>query len=60
LLELGRPVYDLQGHELLDGWQPAALAVQMRVREEFHEKNGWAHPFEFCRVHTPYPDVLKT
>ena len=60
LLELGRPVRNLQGQELVDGWQPADLAARMRVREEFHAANGWPDPFEFCRVHTPYPDVLKT
>ncbi len=59
LLELGRPVYDLQGQELVDGWQPPDLAALVRVREEFHERNGWPNPFEFRRVHTPYPDVLK-
>jgi hypothetical protein len=53
-------VFNLQGQELVDGWQPADLAARMRVREEFHSGTGWPNPFEFCRVHTPYPDVLKT
>jgi NAD(P)-dependent dehydrogenase (short-subunit alcohol dehydrogenase family) len=60
LLELDRPVYDLQGRELVDGWQPADLAERMRVREAFHAGNGWPNAFEFGRVHTPYPDVLST
>ncbi len=60
LLELRRPVFNLQGQELVEGWQPEDLAERLRVREEFHAGNGWPHPFEFSRVHTPYPDVLKT
>jgi hypothetical protein len=51
---------ELQGHELLDGWQAGDLAAQMRVREEFHEKNGWPHTSDFCRALTLYPDVPRT
>jgi NAD(P)-dependent dehydrogenase (short-subunit alcohol dehydrogenase family) len=60
LLELDRPVYDLQGKELVQGWQPADLVAAIRSREEFHRGNQWPNPFDFHRVHTPYPERLRT
>jgi len=58
LLELDRPVYDLHGKELVDGWQPADLARVIRAQEEFHAGNGWPRAFDFHRVHTPRPAAL--
>jgi NAD(P)-dependent dehydrogenase (short-subunit alcohol dehydrogenase family) len=55
LLELNRPVYDLAGKTLLEGWQPADLAQKIRVREAFNAGNGWPDSYNFHRVHTPYP-----
>ena len=59
LLELDRPVYNLTGEGLVDGWQPADLVAAIRVREKFHEGNNWPHAFDFHRVHTPYPAALQ-
>jgi NAD(P)-dependent dehydrogenase (short-subunit alcohol dehydrogenase family) len=55
LLELQRPVYDLRGEHLVEGWQPADLPARIRADEAFHASTGWQHPFEFHRPHTPYP-----
>ena len=59
LLELERPVYDLSGQHLMDGWQPADLVAVIQAQEAFHAANGWAHAFDFHRPHTPYPDALR-
>ena len=59
LLELDRPVYDLSGEHLLDGWQPADLVAVIRAQEEFHATNAWPDAFDFHRPHTPYPDALR-
>jgi NAD(P)-dependent dehydrogenase (short-subunit alcohol dehydrogenase family) len=59
LLELDRPVYDLQGISLVEGWQPADLIAAIRSREEFHKGNLWPDPFDFHRRHTPYPASLR-
>jgi NAD(P)-dependent dehydrogenase (short-subunit alcohol dehydrogenase family) len=58
LLELDRPVYDLRGKELMDGWQPDDLVEVIRAQEAFHEGNSWPRAFDFHRVHTPRPAVL--
>jgi citronellol/citronellal dehydrogenase len=59
LLELERPVYDLRGQHLMDGWQPADLVGVIQAQEAFHATNGWADVFDFHRPHTPYPDALR-
>ena len=59
LLELDRPVYDLHGKDLVEGWQPADLARVIRAQREFHAGNGWPDAFDFHRPHTPFPDVLR-
>jgi hypothetical protein len=59
LFELQRPVYDLNGKTLLEGWQPQDLPAQIHYREDFTANTGWPDPFNFHRVHTPYPDGLK-
>jgi NAD(P)-dependent dehydrogenase (short-subunit alcohol dehydrogenase family) len=58
LLELERPVYDLRGESLVDGWQPSDLAAIIRAQETFHASNGWPDAFDFHRRHTPRPDAL--
>jgi NAD(P)-dependent dehydrogenase (short-subunit alcohol dehydrogenase family) len=58
LLELGRPVYDLLGEQLVHGWQPADLAAAIRVREAFHSGNGWPRAFDFHRPSTPRPAAI--
>ncbi len=55
LLELRRPVYDLSGTTLVEGWQPDDLVEKIRGDEEFHAGNGWPDAFDFHRAHTPYP-----
>jgi NAD(P)-dependent dehydrogenase (short-subunit alcohol dehydrogenase family) len=60
LLELDRPVYDLAGRELVEGWQPRDLARVIRAQEEFHSGNNWPRAFDFHRVHTPRPAALDT
>lgn len=59
LLELQRPVYQLDGKNLLEGWQPQDLIEQIRYREDQTAINGWPDPFEFHRPHTPYPEALR-
>lgn len=58
LLELGRPVYDLHGKQLVEGWQPPDLVAAIRVREAFHEGNGWPRAFDFHRPSTPRPAAI--
>jgi NAD(P)-dependent dehydrogenase (short-subunit alcohol dehydrogenase family) len=59
LVELDRPVYDLSGQNLMDGWQPADLVAVIRAQEDFHAANAWPDAFDFHRPHTPYPDALR-
>ena len=59
LVELQRPVYDWENRELVEGWQPADIPQHIWFDEAFHAKNGWPDPFDFHRVHTPYPDLLR-
>jgi citronellol/citronellal dehydrogenase len=59
LLELERPVYDLHGKDLVEGWQPADLVRVIRAQQEFHAGNGWPNAFDFHRPHTPYPEALR-
>jgi len=59
IVELDLPVYDFAGKELMEGWQPADIIPHIKIDEQFHANNGWPDPFNFHRVHTPYPDVLK-
>jgi NAD(P)-dependent dehydrogenase (short-subunit alcohol dehydrogenase family) len=55
LVELGRPVYDLTGTELVDGWQPADLPPVIARQAHMLEAVGWPYPFEFGRPHSPTP-----
>ena len=58
IVELGLPVFDFTGKELVKGWQPADIVAQIKRDEEFHAKNNWPDVFNFHRVNTPYPEVL--
>jgi NAD(P)-dependent dehydrogenase (short-subunit alcohol dehydrogenase family) len=58
LLELERPVRDLQGRQLVEGWQPADLAAAINAREAFFAGTGWPRIFDFHRPSTPRPAVL--
>ena len=58
LLELDRPMYDLTGTDLVDGWQPADLPAKIRRKLEFHHTNGGPGPEAFDRPQTPWPPAL--
>jgi NAD(P)-dependent dehydrogenase (short-subunit alcohol dehydrogenase family) len=59
LVELQRPVHDLSGTQLLEGWQPADLIKAIQHREDWTEKYlHWPNAYEFHRGQTPYPEVL--
>jgi NAD(P)-dependent dehydrogenase (short-subunit alcohol dehydrogenase family) len=45
LVELDRPVYDLDGRELLAEWQPADLRAVISRQAEMLEESGWPDPF---------------
>lgn len=53
LVELGRPVHDLAGRDLVEGWQPADLPAVIARQAQMLEAVGWSRPFEFGRVHSP-------
>ncbi len=60
LVELQRPVYDLTGTQLVDGWQPDDIVKAIHYREDWTEKYlRWPHTYEFNRPQTPYPEVLR-
>jgi NAD(P)-dependent dehydrogenase (short-subunit alcohol dehydrogenase family) len=60
LVELERPVYELNGKKLLEGWQQADLIKAIQYREDWTEKYlRWPNTYEFHRGQTPYPDVLR-
>jgi hypothetical protein len=60
LVELQRPVYDLTGTQLVDGWQPDDIVEAIHYREDWTEKYlRWPNTYEFNRPQTPYPDVLR-
>jgi NAD(P)-dependent dehydrogenase (short-subunit alcohol dehydrogenase family) len=55
LLELKRPVLDLQGEHLVDGWQPDDLPPVIARQEANLAKQGWPDAYTFGRVHSPRP-----
>ena len=59
IVELQLPVYDFANKELMEGWQPADIVEHIKFDEKFHAGNDWPDVFNFHRVHTPYPEVLK-
>jgi NAD(P)-dependent dehydrogenase (short-subunit alcohol dehydrogenase family) len=60
LVELQRPVYDITGTHLLEGWQPADIVKAIQYREDWTQRYlKWPNPYEFKRPQTPYPEVLR-
>ena len=55
LLELRRPVRDLRGHDLVDGWQPDDLPPIIERQEAKLASQGWPDAYTFGRVHSPRP-----
>lgn len=55
LVELGRPVRDLAGAELLEGWQPGDLPAVIARQEANLAERGWPDAYTFGRVHSPRP-----
>ena len=53
LAELGRPVHDVEGGALVDGWQPADLPPVIARQAGLLTDVGWPDPFRFGRVHSP-------
>jgi NAD(P)-dependent dehydrogenase (short-subunit alcohol dehydrogenase family) len=59
LVELQRPVYDLTGETLVEGWQPQDLPAAIHYREDYTARDLWPDCYNFHRPHTPYPEALK-
>jgi len=55
LLELRRPVLDLHGEDLVDGWQPDDLRAVIDRQEARLAAQGWQDAYSFGRVHSPRP-----
>jgi NAD(P)-dependent dehydrogenase (short-subunit alcohol dehydrogenase family) len=55
LVELQRPVRDLDGDALVEGWQPADLPAVIARQEANLAGRGWPDAFTFGRVHSPRP-----
>ena len=55
LLELGRPVRDLHGDALVEGWQPDDLAAVIARQEANLLERGWPDAYTFGRRHSPRP-----
>jgi NAD(P)-dependent dehydrogenase (short-subunit alcohol dehydrogenase family) len=55
LVELQRPVLDLHGEQLVDGWQPQDLPAVIAAQEANLAERGWPDPYTFGRVHSPQP-----
>ena len=55
LVELQRPVLDLHGEQLVDGWQPHDLPAVIAGQEANLAERGWPDPYTFGRVHSPRP-----
>ena len=53
LAELGRPVRDVEGGALVEGWQPADLPPVIARQAGMLTDVGWPDPFSFGRVHSP-------
>lgn len=55
LVELQRPVLDLLGASLVDGWQPADLPAVIARQEAGLADVGWPDGYAFGRGHSPRP-----
>ena len=59
LVELQRPVHDLHGVHLLDGWQPLDLPAVIGRQEEYLASQGWPDHI-MLRPRTQSPTVTPT
>ena len=55
LVELQRPVLDLSGEELVEGWQPGDLPDIIARQEQSLRDRGWPDAYSFGRVNSPRP-----
>jgi NAD(P)-dependent dehydrogenase (short-subunit alcohol dehydrogenase family) len=55
LLELRRPVRDLHGEALVEGWQPDDLPPVIARQEAKLAAQGWPDAYTFGRGHSPRP-----
>ncbi|MDE0492324.1 MAG: SDR family NAD(P)-dependent oxidoreductase [Acidimicrobiaceae bacterium] len=55
LVELRRPVFDLLGESLVDGWQPEDLPDIISRQQQSVAGRGWPDAYTFGRVHSPRP-----
>lgn len=55
LVELDRPVRDLLGRALVEGWQPADLPAVIAAQEQSLAGRGWPDAYTFGRSHSPRP-----
>ncbi len=55
LTELQRPVFDLLGENLVEGWQPEDLPDIIDRQEQSLAGRGWPDAYTFGRVHSPRP-----
>jgi NAD(P)-dependent dehydrogenase (short-subunit alcohol dehydrogenase family) len=53
LVELQRPVLDLHGEQLVDGWQPQDIPAVIAAQEANLTDRGWPDPYTFGRMHSP-------
>jgi NAD(P)-dependent dehydrogenase (short-subunit alcohol dehydrogenase family) len=55
LLELRRPVLDITGQHLVEGWQPEDLPAIIARQEANLAERGWPNAYSFGRSHSPRP-----
>lgn len=58
IVELELEVRNFANTALVEGWQVPDIIKKIKADEAFHASLNWPDPFDFHRVHTPYPDVL--
>lgn len=55
LVELRRPVRDLRGEDLVEGWQPTDLPAVIERQEADLAESRWPDAYTFGRPHSPRP-----
>jgi NAD(P)-dependent dehydrogenase (short-subunit alcohol dehydrogenase family) len=60
LYEARRPVFDITGSSLVEGWQPDDLPGVISRQSGALEAFGWMTPFEFHRPSSPDPVVAAS